>query len=188
MTNKATKTRCPMCSKEFEEVHQVVSTSGEPFTAIALDPMAGLTAFGVYSAAKEILCHDGKYTHFRFLDNGEERLVKINKYEPDKLQEAHEYSEAHPQPCNEKGCTEIGRPCYLSPLNLEPDDWYCDKHCHDAGYCSMCGLFNAGFESFDFSENGLCASCNEFLDDEYEANDDDYDEDDWGDDDYPYPY
>lgn len=188
MSTTATKIRCPMCSKQFDELHEVVSNSAEPFTAIALDPMAGLTAFGVYSAPKELVCHDRKYTHFRFLDNGEERLVKINQYEPDKLQEAHEYSEAHPQPCNEEGCTKIGRPCYLSPLNQAPDDWYCDEHCHDAGYCPNCGLFNAGIESFDFSKNGLCESCTEMLEAESGDYDDYDDDDDWGDDDYPYPY
>lgn len=54
-----------------------------------------------------------------------------------------------------------------------PDDWYCHKHAHSAGYCWSCGQFWGGIESFEFRANGLCDHC----DDMFKTDMGEYDED-----------
>ncbi len=49
---------------------------------------------------------------------------------------------------------------------------YCGEHATQNGYCSGCGNFWAGAESFDFSRNGLCSNCKD---------DPDYNDDAWDD-------
>ncbi|MBX3081696.1 MAG: hypothetical protein KF716_08670 [Anaerolineae bacterium] len=164
--------RCPMCQKQFNELHEVTSNSTEPFTCV--EAITGLEALSAIWVPKEIVCHDGRYTHFRFTESGEERLVKINQFNQEALAKSHQYHDEHPQLCNEEGCSELGIPCYLNWLHPEPDDWYCTKHAHDQGYCPGCGLFHAGIESFDFSKSGYCANCEDQFSEADDFDDDDY--------------
>lgn len=180
MSEAEQKQRCPLCKKEVDDVREVVSNSGEPFTAV--EAINGLDAFSALSVPKELICHDGAYTHFRFTDTGEERLVKIKEYDPRALERAHIYHDEHPQTCNEEGCANEGMACYYSHLHEEPDGWYCGKHAHDAGFCPGCGLFWAGIESFDFSRTGYCENCDDAFEAEF-GDDEDYG-DDWDDDEY----
>ncbi len=96
------------------------------------------------------------------------------------------------QPCTTPGCDKdaevVG--CVYPDDTLAGD--FCAEHATAAGFCSGCGHFAAGVESFDFSPvAGLCAEC---LDDlrgelgEYDDGDeyDDYDEQDYYDDDDDY--
>lgn len=55
-----------------------------------------------------------------------------------------------------------------------PEDtyWYCAEHCQVEGFCSGCGMFCAGMESFDFRQNGLCDYCNDELESELADSDD----------------
>ena len=183
--------KCPACNKEFEEIYTVPTNSLEPFTSV--DALKGIRAYGVYDAPKAILCHVGEFVHFAFLKEaevqpadcppgqvwmvpGEERLVKMERFDQQALADAHVYHDGHPQTCEHENCTADGIPCYYEWTNGVPDAWYCTEHAHDEGFCPGCGLFNAGFESFDFSPSGLCESCHEQLRDELgEA--DEYDDD-----------
>jgi hypothetical protein len=65
--------------------------------------------------------------------------------------------------CQHEGCHETENlvPCYLPDTDTagEPDDYFCAEHCHDAGYCFMCGGFFAGICDFDFSKDGMCETC-----------------------------
>ena len=36
---------------------------------------------------------------------------------------------------------------------------YCHDHAKDNGFCSCCGIFSAGVESYDFIHPGLCDNC-----------------------------
>lgn len=186
--------KCPQCRKEFEEVFTVPVNAMEPFTSV--DPLKGIRAYGVYDAPKTILCHVGQYLHFAFMKEaevqpadvpagkvwmvvGEERLVKMEKLDQRALAEAKTYHVEHPQTCETEGCTNEGIPCYYEITNDVPDAWHCSEHAHDAGFCPSCGMFNAGFESFDFSESGLCESCDEMFRselDDFDEYDADYDE------------
>lgn len=174
--------KCPVCKKAFDELHTVHNNNLEPFTGV--EPMEGLKAWGAYSADKELICHEGAYVHFRFLDNQEERLVQMLPLDLEHLTRAHEHHEDNPLPCEHEGCTAEGRPCYYTWLNDAPDGWYCAEHCDPHGFCWSCGLFSAGFESFDFNPSHLCASCQEAYDSEYN-DDDDYGWDEY-DDDFDY--
>ena len=82
--------------------------------------------------------------------------------------------------CEHEGCT---RPevieCRLSyvdvgPAGTHPGEFqdeihfYCSDHCEEEGFCSACGSFCAGLESFDFAEalggiQGLCEDCSDEL-------------------------
>lgn len=92
------------------------------------------------------------------------------------IADSHEAHENSPLPCNHEGCNEIGMPCYINEWDKEPDDWYCSDHAYEHGFCSSCGLFQAGIESFDFmNPAGVCANCRDLIESETE---DWYDEDD----------
>jgi hypothetical protein len=54
-------------------------------------------------------------------------------------------------------------PCYLLPLDEEPNNYYCLEHAEENGYCRECGLFAAGTEGFDFLHRGVCDGCHEEL-------------------------
>lgn len=153
--------KCPLCGKEFDELYQIESNSQEPYTAV--DAFKGLDTYGSILAQKETICHSGHMLHFRFLGTGEERLVKLDKYDPQAIAEAKSHWEQHPQTCEHEGCQNVGMPCYIRWSDTEPAEWCCDEHIYEAGYCRVCGLFNAGLESFDFGGDGLCASCREEL-------------------------
>lgn len=172
--------KCPGCGKEFENLYKVVSQTLEPYTAIALDPMKGLDAYGAYWVEKETICHTKHFVHFRFVDDGEERLVEMLPYEPDKLQAAHEANEQKEAICAHDGCkSKETSPYYMSPLDTEPYAYYCGDHAYEEGFCTGCRQFLAGFEEFDFSPGrhiGLCGGCYAQLQDEIDA--EYYDDDD----------
>src|SRR5579859_4290086 len=88
--------------------------------------------------------------------------------------------------CSHESCASTDTmPCYLGG-EREPDDWYCDDHISAAGFCKGCGMFSVGIESFDFSAiPGFCAECVDFIHTE-EAMEDEFDDDDWGEGEYPF--
>lgn len=52
--------------------------------------------------------------------------------------------------------------------------WYCPEHCTAEGFCWQCGEFWAGITSFDMRANGLCDACNDELESELAASEEDY--------------
>lgn len=75
--------------------------------------------------------------------------------------------------CCKEGCEKTGMACFfLDTLPGElPDEYYCEDHIEDAGYCSGCGTFCAGIESFDIGPlHGFCDNCA----DEIRSSDEDY--------------
>jgi len=60
----------------------------------------------------------------------------------------------------------------------DADEFYCRNHCNQHGYCSSCGIFWRGEETFDLSER-FCENCRsqeEFNDDNSEPISDEVDE------------
>jgi hypothetical protein len=171
--------RCPGCNQEVEAFFTVPSNDLEPFTSV--DAFKGLKAWGGYGVQRTILCQVGAYTHFKFDRTGTDHLVKIEKFDLAALTAAHDYHNEHPRACqhieNEMTCLDAGIPCYFDWSNETPDAWYCADHAHTNGFCPSCGLFNAGFEAFDFSPTGLCESCQEYLAIEFDEDDDVYEDD-----------
>lgn len=172
--------KCPGCGKEFEEIVKVVTGSLEPYTAIALDPMAGLDAWGSIFQQKETICHHGNFVHFRFVDDGEERLVEMLPYEPEAIAAALQANEANEVVCEHEGCeSKETAPYYMTPLEREPHAYYCADHAYGEGFCTGCRQFLAGFESFDFSPGrsvGLCSDCYHELQSEMDDGIGDYDD------------
>jgi len=72
--------------------------------------------------------------------------------------------------CEVKGCKEEPIPCIRYADDPEPS-WICPGHASDLGFCSICGLFWAGIESFDFGP-GCCEHCAAEV--EEEPNEDDW--------------
>ncbi len=165
-----TSHKCPDCGKEFEQIYEVHANEFEPFIAISV--IEGLNAYGPIQVHKDVVCHRLNWVHIRFADDGEERLIKITKFDAEALGEAHTYHTEHPKQCQHEGCHEDGIPCYYDWLSDTPDGWYCGEHTREEGFCWGCGLFHMGIEDFDFSPNGLCYECREML--KAEMGDDDY--------------
>lgn len=192
------KFKCPGCGKEFEQLYSVPSSDLEPFESV--DVMKGLEAYGSIYNPKALICHVEDYVHFAFvnevspqppdvpegkiaMETGEERLVKIEKFDQQALADRHQHHAEHPQRCDEEGCTALGIPCYYNWTDADPDCWYCEAHCYENGFCKGCGLFRAGTEDFDFSKLEMCGQCSEALEAEIEG---DYADDEFDfDDDYP---
>ncbi len=83
--------------------------------------------------------------------------------------------------CQHPGCWRKGTPCYLEGYNEEPDYYYCNEHIASEGFCSICGQFWAGCESFDFSPvRGVCENCIVEFDDEFYEPKDEFDYGDYG--------
>jgi len=82
--------------------------------------------------------------------------------------------------CEREGCFEDGVvvchvPDYPPLLSKEPYDYtgikiiehLCQDHAYEAGYCTICGDFWGGIESFDFNNpSKLCENCQEQIIDE----------------------
>lgn len=95
---------------------------------------------------------------------------------------------AHGIQCEHEGCKERVHllQCHVNPFDLDEDkniDWLCYEHASDHGFCSSCGIFCAGIESFDFGRYaGYCDNCASYfqsVDDEmWTMAEDDYD-DEW---------
>jgi hypothetical protein len=166
--------KCPLCHKAIEvyfEVH-----TDKPFTAH--EPMEGLIAWGGIDVPRTILCQNDAFVHFAFDFNGQEHLVKMIGFNLEATAAAKDKNAKNPETCGHEGCTNEGTPCYLMPLDEEAVGYYCWEHAHDEGFCPSCGHFFAGWESFDFSPDGLCEGCREMYRDEmedYDEYEDDYD-------------
>ena len=83
--------------------------------------------------------------------------------------------------CEQEGCQNEGIPCWY-PDYVEkivgdqlppPDHYYCGDHTFDQGFCSVCGDFWGGIESFEFHHPGLCDNCYSEVDQERHEYDDD---------------
>lgn len=170
-------TKCPHCNKEVEESYIVQTSELEPFTAVYQDRFNALSAWGGYNVARTVLCQTEDHVHFAFDHDGHEHLVKMVIYDPDAIAAAHERNDQVEKECEHDGCDERGHPVYFHPTDTEPGYYYCHDHMYTNGFCPGCHLFHAGWESFDFSDSGMCESCTEMFRDEmgdYEY--DDYDE------------
>lgn len=93
--------------------------------------------------------------------------------------------------CEHEGCLEDGSvECHI-PNHLDYGDkgidvikviaemdkveHLCQDHAYEAGYCTLCGEFWGGVESFDFNNpQQLCENCLEQLKDEIGENDEEY--------------
>lgn len=154
--------QCPKCEKRFDKGYIVRTNSPEPFVADHRDLFHAMTVYGTYNIEKEVICHEGEWLHFRFLDTGEERLVKMVALDEDEIARLRE--ENLPDDaweCQHGTCGLPGEPYYRSALEVEVSEWLCGDHAHAHGFCYGCGQFLAGFESFDMSKSGLCEGCEE---------------------------
>jgi len=75
--------------------------------------------------------------------------------------------------CQHNGCLNVGMQCHLTAYTddykpLGKVYWYCAEHCHEEGFCWVCGEFWGGVEAFEFSKSSLCENCRSELDDESE--------------------
>ena len=96
--------------------------------------------------------------------------------------------------CEEYGCLMEGIvECYLPPITMEdghlskdqpPTEHFCQYHAYKNGFCSLCGDFWGGIESFEFDNpQRLCENCLDQLKTELGEYDDD-EEDMYGELDY----
>jgi len=78
--------------------------------------------------------------------------------------------------CMEEGCWNEAIACrlvdYFASEPKETTEWFCVDHCHQNGYCYMCGEFWGGVEYFEFSKTGLCENCQSELEAELNNPDD----------------
>lgn len=76
---------------------------------------------------------------------------------------------------NGRRCKEQGNECWIDGWkpNEAADDYYCDQHMYDHGFCEGCGLFNGGIEEFDFNPNHLCDDCESEMRAEIEGDEED---------------
>lgn len=157
---------CPVCAKQFEELHIVHTSNLEPFTAVPYDWMGGLMAYSMYGVQKQILCQTKTHLHLLF-QGGEERLVEMRIFDEERYIVAR--NPEHPEPCEVQGCEEReGIPCFLQQDMYAPHAWYCAEHAPKEGFCAWCGHFAAGTEAFDFGRpRGLCGSCQEVYKSEF---------------------
>lgn len=81
--------------------------------------------------------------------------------------------------CEEPGCTNDGRPCFLPAYGKpeadwdKPDQFYCWEHASPNGYCRGCGDFWGGVESFEFLNDGYCDNCKSQMDADMRDEEDD---------------
>ena len=61
--------------------------------------------------------------------------------------------------CEHEGCKEPGLACFLPDDQDAPSYFYCRDHAQEGGFCSACGNFWGGVESFEFDPDGLCDNC-----------------------------
>jgi hypothetical protein len=67
--------------------------------------------------------------------------------------------------CEHKGCWKRGFECFINPsMYDEPSEAplifiYCHEHAEKEGFCSICGDFWGGIESFEFWHPGICDNC-----------------------------
>lgn len=65
--------------------------------------------------------------------------------------------------CEHEGCFEDGSvECHVPEQDIELIERLCPDHAYESGYCSICGSFWGGIESFDFDNpSHLCEHCQE---------------------------
>lgn len=76
--------------------------------------------------------------------------------------------------CQEAGCRQPGRDCYITVLGEDMDQvqsFFCDSHASANGFCSMCGQFWGGIDSFEAT--GVCDHCADQLEQDEDENRDD---------------
>lgn len=69
--------------------------------------------------------------------------------------------------CQEIGCNQDAIECILPSFENDEEDikeYYCPEHAFKKGYCSRCGQFCSGIESFDFGP-GICKNCLDDIED-----------------------
>lgn len=76
--------------------------------------------------------------------------------------------------CKHPGCDATGfECCVLTGTDDDPPvEYYCTDHAMQHGFCTVCGVFSAGMETFEFIHPGVCDTC----DDELRAENDELDE------------
>ena len=77
--------------------------------------------------------------------------------------------------CEHDGCFKDGSvECHVpAEQDIELIEHLCQGHAYEAGYCSLCGSFWGGIESFDFDNpSHLCEHCLEQVKDEIGEDDD----------------
>lgn len=84
-------------------------------------------------------------------------------------------SEFEREPCAHEDCVAWAIPCFL-PGGEAPHEWLCGTHAAEAGYCSACGDFWGGIESFEFRHPRLCDNCHDEL---AEPEDDELEDPSW---------
>lgn len=85
--------------------------------------------------------------------------------------------------CEHEGCFKDGSVVCHVPAehDVELIEHLCQDHAYEAGYCSLCGIFWGGIESFDFNNpSHLCEYCLEQLKDEIGEDDDVNGENEYG--------
>lgn len=82
--------------------------------------------------------------------------------------------------CEHEGCRNAGRLCVLEVWERDPgpddkdtEEFFCPAHAPEHGYCSACGAFWSGIDSFENS--GLCDPCADEIENDYEDSPEDYD-------------
>lgn len=80
--------------------------------------------------------------------------------------------------CQEEGCTESGLECWLPDDEGQGSFVYCGTHAFPNGFCTACGQFWGGIESFEFLHPGLCDNCHSEMENEM-ADEDDPDDGDY---------
>jgi hypothetical protein len=76
--------------------------------------------------------------------------------------EPPDYDPDPPHACQQEGCTAEAVECQYPDYAEEGDGqvvWYCPDHAVAAGFCSICGAFWGGIESFEFLHPGRCDDC-----------------------------
>lgn len=77
------------------------------------------------------------------------------------------YSE--PLTCDREGCPNTECNVYTYPVPVDGktiQEFLCDEHASEAGFCPGCGWFGLGSDEYDFSPvKGWCSQCVDELDD-----------------------
>ena len=70
--------------------------------------------------------------------------------------------------CEHPCCNANAIPCRLNDPETNKDVicFYCPEHAFINGFCSCCGEFWGGIESFDIG-SGICENCLESVDDDF---------------------
>ena len=127
----------------------------------------------VLIAKSDILLYTGWKSNLNF-DDG---LVAVPKDYINTWESGHK--------CEHNGCFENGEvACHVPELhgengriyddtNIRVVEHLCSNHAYEAGYCTLCGDFWGGIESFDFNNpSHLCENCKEQIEDEIGEDDD----------------